>query len=156
MMGASRSFSADTQVISCGSPSILDNIWNGGGTLAAWTYPTDFVGLKRIFAKTDGSSGWTFYYVDGNFPGLNFYHYFSGTDYRGRIIGLPSTNSWYHVAMTYNSSSSANRATFYFNGVSNSGSTEIAPSGSRDSDAGNTFTLGNAQGLNGAFTGQLC
>lgn len=155
-MGASRTFSANTQVISCGSPTILDNIWDSGGTLAAWTYPTNLVGLKRIFAKSDGSSGWIFYYVDGGTPGLNFYHYFSGDDYRGRIVGLPSTDSWYHVAMTYNSSSSANRATFYFNGVSDAGSTVISPSGTRNSDAGNTFTLGNTQGLTGAFTGQIC
>ena len=60
-MGSSRFFDNDTESINCGDPSVLQNIFDGGGTVSAWTFLDSYVDNQRILSK-NSSSGWIFYY----------------------------------------------------------------------------------------------
>lgn len=57
---------------------------------------------------------------------------------------LHNTTDWFHVAITYDLSNSANDPAFYINGMLQPYSETVAPSGSPYDDSGNPFRIGNS------------
>jgi hypothetical protein len=143
-------FDGINDVVDLGSASNLEDIFDGGGTAAAWIYPVGWGegGAGRIFSKQDAiagnHSGWELS-TYGSVNSLIFQRGFSSTI--GTWVtptNAISLNTWQHVAVVYDGSSDSNEPTFYINGVLQT-ATEIwdPPSGSPKSDAGMKLSLGN-------------
>ena len=62
--------------------------------------------------------------------------------------------TWYHVAITYDSSSTANTPVMYINGVSQTVTTRTAPAGTQTSNVG-TATIGNRAAADRYFNGLI-
>jgi len=153
-MGSSRNFDADTEVINCGSAAVLDNIFDGGGTIMAWIYINEDIGSGRFLAKEGSLIGWQFYYRSSTNV-ISFLQYFT-TNYRREDTTTVNINEWIHCAATYNSNSSSNRPSMYLNGILNASTIGVSPSGSRQSDAAQSFCIGNNTANNGPFRGLVC
>ena len=127
----------------------LVNIWSGGATAVAWIAPRSFGegGSGRIADKSldSGSgSGWGFLILGGP-SRLSYQRDFSTQ--RGLWATTDpaiTLDTWQHVAVTYDDSSTANDPIFYINGVERPiGQEIVTPSGSAVSDAGIDLVLGN-------------
>jgi hypothetical protein len=154
-MGASRKYTFNTDIITVTDDTAIQNVFTGGGTLAAWTFLNgEPVNNRRIMAKNDGSNGFLYYYRSTS-NGLSLFVYFSGNNLR-QDTGVVSTDVWHHTAVTYNSDSDANRPVFYLDGQLLSSSTGTSPSGTVNSDVGQNLALGANNALNGSFRGDLC
>ncbi len=109
-----------------------------------------------IVNKSDGSHGPEFCMnTDGSFE---FIAWWSGGAVRWKTSTTPIvTGTFQHVAVTYSYSSSSNSPVFYYNGVVQ-GTTLISssPSGSQQSDSGNTLHIGNEySNQGGGFDGVI-
>lgn len=153
-------FDGSTSAISFGSASILDNIFDGGGTAMAWirlsTWGENSRG--RIWNKASGTQpagGWAFW-TSSLYNYLAFAHDF-GTTYGawGTATNSIVLNTIYHVAVTYDNGSTANNPTMYINGQSVSVVEDSTPSGTRISDATQLCVLGNHSDASRTFDGWL-
>lgn len=154
-MGGSRRFTSNSDLIRVSDTAILQNIFDGGGTVSAWCYVDSIPANGRIFSKVSGSNGWSFYLRSAT-NSLSFFQYFSGTfGYREDSSSTPALNEWNHYAVTYNSSSVSNRATLYQNAQLYASSTGSTPNGTRESDVGIDFVIGNSDDESGSFLGNL-
>lgn len=144
--------------VNCGSPSVLDNIFDGGGTVMAWIWPQNYGGAGdgRILDKSDNDAvdiGWGLLMQDGSdsiefwvgFLNIFFQSWGGWRTPTDSMDGL--LDSWVHVAVTYNSDSPSNNASIYLNGVSQSITETWTPAGSRRSDASYDLIIGNHDDL---------
>lgn len=149
------SFGGADEVINCGSPAALDNLFDGGGTIIAWINPDSDGELDqgRIWDKTK-----SLFYVSNEAGGkvrLKHYQYFSGTDLTTVTNATCATiGSWTHVAVTYNSDATTNVPIFYAD-TSVIASTPSTPTGTRDTDAASTLYIGCNSGGNIAYDGLI-
>src|SRR5690606_15778106 len=156
-MGASRRFTSNSDLIRVSDTAILQNIFDGGGTVSTWCYADSIPAHGRICSQILGSNGWSFYIRSAK-NSLSFFQYFSGTFnpvYREDSSSTPALNEWNHYAVTYNSSSASNRATLYQNAQVYTSSTGLGPNGTRRSDVGIDFVIGNSDDESGSFLGNL-
>lgn len=153
-MGASRFFDADTEKIVVSDTAVLQDIFDGGGTVSSWTYLDTYIDVERIVSKVTTGQGWILYYRNAN-SSLSFFYYFSGNNYREDGTPTLSTGVWRYVTAVYDADSSANLVTFYVDGVAIASSTGTSPSGTRNSDVGVDLVIGNTQATNGAMRGNL-
>ena len=154
--------------LNAASDASLDDIWDGGATVSIWVYiESDGAGnTGRIFDKRtniDGSAGWfllTLNEAAGECD-LRFNQDFSTTAHRVITTDPITLNAWHHVAVSYNSDSSANSAIIYIDGTKlevGSGLTEeLTASGTRTSDAARSFLIGNTDfSFIRNFDGSVC
>ena len=92
---------------------------------------------------------------------LRFNQDFSTTNHRVITTDPITLNAWHHVAVSYNSDSSANSAIIYVDGTKlevGSGLTEeLTASGTRISDAAKNFIIGNIDSpFSRNFDGSVC
>ena len=110
-----------------------------------------------LWAWLHGSGGFTFgiiesqtgtannvnhnIYMNGGVASIGFDQAFTGNT--GNFsIAAPATNKWFHLAVTYDSSSTSNKPVMYLNGVSQTVTTLSSPTGSV-SNAVNNLYIGN-------------
>lgn len=155
-MGSSRFFDDNADLIDIGDPSILQNLFDGGGTVSAWCYPTSISSLGRIVSKI-GTGGWVFYFRSTSNSLSFFYNFFDffSNDYREDSTSTPATNEWHNYAVTFDADSSSNRASFFLDGASYASTTGLTPGGNRVSDVGDDFVIGNTAAANGHMPGDL-
>ena len=146
---ASRSFDGTNDSVIVAPATSIDNVFDGGATIAAWIKATSVGTQPRIMEKrtnSAGSSGWLLLLddVSGGLCDLYFRQDFSGTDY---IVETTSREvnigSWVHVSVVYDSSSTTNNATFYVNGSSVGVTETSSPTGSRSNDSLKNFAIGD-------------
>lgn len=151
----SLAFDGIDDYISAGSGASLDNVFVGGGTVAAWIrVPANPSNYGRIVSKEldrNINDGWN----------INFDHvaneitFGQGFTTRGRWNSgaTINPNEWVHVVVTYDNSSAANDPVFYFDGSIVPGTTEVqTPSGSVDDDSAQEVRIGNTgAGTNDRF-----
>lgn len=154
-----RDFDGTDDVIDLGSPTALDNIFDGGGTYEAW------VNLDTFGEEGEGKiidRAYTTFLVSDRtairtYTKSIFFAKFFGGDNGEWMTGdntlLAST--WNHVAVTYNANSTANVPIFYINGAVSTRYQVTAPTGARDSDAGDTQYIGNNSAGSRAFDGKI-
>ncbi len=135
-----------------GSDATLDNIFDGGATVACWVKIASDGGgdTGRIWDKrASTNSGWFLLTLNesGGFVDLRFSLDFTTTDHRVVTSVSISLNVWHHVAVSYDSSSSSNNAVMYIDGVKltvGSGLTEeLVASGTALDDGVADFLLGH-------------
>lgn len=154
-MAGSRHFDDDTEVIRIGAPTELDNLFDGGGTVSAWCYPTSVPTTGRIATKLDSGDGWSFYYRNTS-NSLSFFQYFSTDNYREDADASVNLDEWQYCTLVYDADSSSNRASFYINGVLEASTTGVTPSGTRTSDASEDFCIGNTTVVSASMRGDIC
>ena len=158
----STSFDGSDDYISIGSPTNLDNVFADGGTVSAWIYPVGWgeSNAGRIASKSASGnvSGWNFYVQSSG--RLGFIVDWDTTDLQFETANstLASLNTWYHVAVTYNSSSAAGTdPKLYINGIhitSYAVSTDSA--GNYVTDASSNLQIGNrGSGTDREFDGKI-
>ena len=137
--------------ITTSASTSLDNI--DVITIEAWIYPRTFGAsdFGRIWHKD--SSGGTLhrqFLIDaeggsGNTNCLRWHQSFSGGNQQWTTDNNTiSTNTWQHVAVTYDRTSGSNNPSIYINGVLQTISTiSSVPTGTPNSDSANTVTIGN-------------
>jgi len=135
--------SASTESINCGSGASIDNVWDGGGSVAFWVkfiaLPGD--GANDRLCGSSASSGWLIQVIDvagatAFDNSLRLFHTWSGNDgdWRGPDNGF-AAGVWYHVVVLYNADAATNDPAFYVNGSSVAVTEVTAPTTARDSDA---------------------
>jgi len=140
-----------------GSGNSIDDIFDGGGTISGWFYirgSGDSV-IPYFFDKQSLGNGWYIgYSVSGNNarPFLNMQFSSADGEWRFNNYEMP-LNSWNHLSVTYNNSSTSNDAVFYLNGTPVAVFEAFTPGGTRNSDSSLSLALGNNQsnGLNPAY-----
>jgi len=138
------------------SPTDFDNIWDGGGTVAAWINPiTDGEGsFGRILDKEQ----WRVLVLDesGSFLKVQFHITFSGGARSWRLASASvPLSDWTHVAVVYNSDSDSNEPLIYINGEVQALTQGNNNSGTRTSDAGDNLFISNNAALNRNFFGKI-
>jgi len=156
------SFDGANDYLDCGSDTSIDNIFDGGGTLAIRMNPASDGenDLGRIVGKYAGGSGWQFTVREesAGFVKLRLYQEFSTADgeWRTSSAVLP-INTWSTVALVYDSSSDANVPKMYIDGVEQTLTENLTPSGTYASDAAldMLFCESNTSGGTRAFDGDF-
>lgn len=162
-MGASRDFSGTSQFLQISDNSVLQDIFDGGGSVAAWINQ-DGIGetAGRICNKSSGTSsalsggGWAFHLRNnsGN-QRVQFAQRWTNTSTWYTNNNL-SNGDWKHVCVTYDDTSSGNNPIIYVDGVSQTLTESISPSGTATSDVGDDLYIGDDQNSARAFDGQIC
>lgn len=157
---SAASGTSTTDEIDCGSGSSIDNIFDGGGTAAAWVKIASDGGVNtgRIMDKRNVSSGWFILTLNeaGGEVDIRFSMDWSTADYRIITTNSITLNAWHHIAVTYNSDSTANAATLYIDGSSVAFTQELSPAGTRLSDAAEPLILCNRESGSREFDGSIC
>ena len=158
-------FNGTNNYINCGSPSLLDNIFENGATIMAWIYPIGWGGggLGRIISKTSGSptfgNGWSFHLseTDGSFGNAESFIFSHTTNSSFGSWTAPdntlSLNSWHHVAASFNKDSNNNTPLLYRNGVALSVEEKNSPKGPFSDDSSNSMLLGGTVDGSRTFNG---
>jgi hypothetical protein len=127
-------------------------------TVSAWIKPRGFgeVNLGRIVNKRNpaGTAGWTLFLTG---KGSALFRQAFNVAGGGWITPINSVtlNTWQHVAVTYDSASTANRPIFYINGKLVTTSVADSPSGSKNSDSATPLSIGNTSTLDRTFNGAI-
>jgi|2_EtaG_2_1085320.scaffolds.fasta_scaffold08682_4 hypothetical protein len=154
----------DSRII-VGTDSSIDNIWAGGGTIAAWIKPTSDGenNYGRIVQKASGTSptdGW-YLVVSSESSGVTDFRFrqrwgsgvFYGFETTSREVTL---DQWNHVAITFDQDSDSNNAIMYINGVHVAGERVDNPAGgTADDDSSRQLIIGNNGSFNRTFAGNM-
>lgn len=158
-VGNALDFDGNDYITAGGAATNVDDVFNGGGTIAYWIYPTSWGIFGRVLDKSDSgvyppNSGW---HSHGTNNRTIFTHAFSTSHGQWEVTdGLVPLNQWTHIAVSYDNSSTSNDPAFYVNGELASFSETSTPSGSAVSDASEPVTIGARQGGAGNFfTGRV-
>lgn len=147
-------FDGSDTAVSLGSPAALDNIFNGGGTIAMWfnANSTGEAGYGRLFEKATGAGAANGYSLTiMSAPSITFWREFSGGD--GTWGNIPITwGDWYHIAVVYDDSNASNNPVIYLNGMAISTSNSNS-SGTAASDAASNLVIGNSDASSRTFDG---
>ena len=155
-------FDGSATIIDCASAAGIDNIWDGGGTLT-FLVSADSVSTDnaRLASKQNAgaTTGWNVRFISSQ---LNFEHLFTSTG-RWATTQTFTNGISYAITITFNANSPSNDPTMYVTNLSTGlrtvltvgdGLTEAAtPSGTRTSDASDTFKIGG--GSSTFFNGRL-
>ncbi len=131
----------------------LDDVFNGGATVMAWIYPTGWGknGLGRVFDKSSSASqvgnGWALL-INQNYGNTLVF----GQGFKSNLgawrapNGSIQLNTWQHIAVVYDASSTANDPIIYVNGSPLAITEFDTPKGALSSDASINLRLGNHAG----------
>ena len=161
--GDSLSFDGSNDYVDLTSDAELDDVFLGGATVMAWIQPAGWGenGYGRVFDKSSSPSstgdGWVIRMNKDNGGIINFGQGFTGGRGWWKIPnGSISLNSWQHIAVAYDASSSANQPVIYLDGSPVPVIEVDSPSGSLRSDASINLRLGNhAGGTAHTFDGNI-
>lgn len=134
---------ASGEYVDFGSPAGLDDL--AQVTYMAWVNLEGYGGggFGRIFDKTNKML-LVHNTAPANLASFGILQNFSGgTGWWCTPTNSILTGTWYHVAATYDDSSTTNNAVLYINGVSQTVTEVSTPSGTRSSDAAAVQLLGN-------------
>ncbi|MEK7096321.1 MAG: LamG domain-containing protein, partial [Patescibacteria group bacterium] len=164
-VGQALNFDGVNDYVDAGSNSSLDNITVK--TMTAWIYLNGFgeSNFGRILDKSNLQSspngGFLWHVCNDsvtctNTRNLAFTQVFSTAS--GRWTTPDSSiklNTWQHVAVVYNKSSSANDPIMYIDGASVAVTESVTPSGTVDTDSARSLTIGNTLDTTRSFDGLI-
>ena len=127
-------------------------------TISSWIYPDTWgegAGGSFVDKRTPGNAGW-FLALDSANKALRYFSDFSTTDgeWRSETSSM-NTGSWYHVAITYNRSNTANLPTFFINGSARTTTVKTQPVGTVTSDAPRRICFGADSATAVSFNGKM-
>ena len=141
------------------SSASLTNWWDGGGSLMCWM-KLDSYGANNLGRVSSQRNGTQTYQIVTDGTNSRFHiEYTFDFDPTGFSWNTPDgsllLNTLYHLAITYNASSTANNPTIWLNGVSQTINEGGTGSGTRRSGAGINLQFGNRSAQNRGFDGIL-
>ena len=151
----SLAFDGTDDYVNCGSDSSIDNIFDGGGTIAGWIKVASDGenNFGRIIDKSssgNGGNGWTITVEDESSGAVDLNFMVGHSSQYGRWTTTAreiTLNTWTHFAVVYDDDSTSNNPVIYINGVSVAiGSPRNTPSGTKDDDSSLNLLIG-ASGL---------
>ena len=156
-------FDGSDDYVDLTSDEELDDVFVGGATVMAWINPTGWGenGYGRIFDKSSSPSstndGWAIRLNVDNGGIINFGQGFSSERGWWKIPnGSISLNTWQHIAIAYDASSTSNDPVIYLDGNPLLVTEVDTPSGTILSDASINLRLGNhAGGTSHTFEGKI-
>ncbi len=162
-LGGALRFDGSDDYVDLTSDAELDDVFDGGATVMAWIYPTGWGenGYGRIFDKSSSPSstndGWVIRMNVDNGGIINFGQGFtSGRGWWKIPDSSISLNTWQHIAIAYDASSTSNDPEIYLDGSPLLVTEVDSPSGSIRSDASINLRLGNhAGGTSHTFDGKI-
>lgn len=163
-LDAALDFDGDNDLVTVVDAASITNIFDGGGTIAAWINPdSDGEGHLGMILRKSAADGWLINVASeasGNVS-LNFDVIFSGTNGAWvTTVPVVELDTWTFVAVVYNSDATGNNPTIYVDDVAYtvaSGITESnTPVGTRVSDTGTDLYIGNASAGSRTFDGGIC
>lgn len=150
---------ADT-LIDVGNPASLDNIFGSpGGSVSLWINPVTFgdASLGRLFDKSSGSAGWNLFIRASGANGtntVNFIPRFSTTNGNWKMPNNTIvTDTWQHIGMTYDGSSTSNDPIFYYDGALVTTTENTAPVGTIANDSALDLIVGDRAAADRTFNG---
>jgi len=156
-------FDGDDDYVDLTSDAELTDVFDGGATVMAWIYPNSWGenGYGRIFDKSSSASstgdGWVIRMNTDNGGIVNFGQGFtSGRGWWKVPNGSINLNTWQHVAVAYDASSTGNDPVIYLDGSPVLVTRVDTPSGAIRSDSSINLRLGNhAGGASHTFEGAI-
>ena len=138
----------------------IQNVFDGGGSIACWIKPKSDGGGNNGRAISKNQYNWYVNSESSGFMKITWLYTFSGDN--GRWV-LSSTdipiNQWAHVLVTYDNSDVSNNPIIYINGVAKtigSGLTESqTPTETRATDMGDDFFIGDRPSKTRTFDGAI-
>ncbi len=144
--------------VTAGSNTVIDNIFDAGGTVTFWVKPSgagENNAGQYVSKYNTSDSGWLIRNeaCDSNTLDLSMLvdHTTNGQFRKNCILNI---NSWNFVAVTYDDDSPAISPVFYVNGIRQTLDTETAPSG-YGSDDTRTLYFGNGYQGNATMDGVI-
>ena len=144
------------------SNALLDDLFDGGGSVSFWIRPGNAVGT--VVSKTNHTgvdstaTGWEIAVSDasGSLAELEFKVNFGTTHGAWQTIDKLEQDVWHHVHVSFDDDANTNKPAFFVNGASASWAETSTPAGSYTSDAAENLNLGRrATGTANYFTGSL-
>jgi hypothetical protein len=140
--------------------AMFDNLFNGGGTISAWVYPTKRRGYSGIIIAKGSDSpgadaGWSLEYRQMT-QNLKFVRVTDATDGEWWTNdGTVPLNQWSHIVLAYDDSSDANDPIIYVDGVSQTVRATDPPNGTMSTDETYMLVVGNHATTKQAFKGLI-
>jgi hypothetical protein len=128
--------------VSVSSNTSLSNLASStpGLTISAWIYPRTTGDNSAIILKK-GTAHWQFS-IDETTSRLLFDVFYTPTNLRQRSAnGTITYNTWQHVVMTWDGSTSASNVDFYINGTEPSYGSGLDASGTRPDDSAQSIEI---------------
>lgn len=154
--GQAGSFNATTSIITVTDHSTIQNIFDGGGSIAAWIKPNS--DGEGDYGKIGNKVQWSFD-LNGETGGkckLRFVQVASGDDGVWFTTNTDITiGTWNHVVMTYNSATVDVNPVIYVNASAVATSETTTPTGTYTSDVGDPLYLGNNAASASTFDGLI-
>lgn len=161
-VGSAADFTPQTSKITIADATDVQNIFDGGGSIGSWIYPTTTTDDSgRILDKggDSGTMGWALYTTGasgGNTKLSWFQNFANGSQIRVETTSGIPINTLHHVIVTYDNSSSSNVPAIYIDGASVSYTTNASPTGGRGSDVGQSMGIGQRTSTaNVGYSGSL-
>jgi hypothetical protein len=158
--GQGAIFNGSTSKVAIGHPATLANIFNAGGSFSGWVYPTDVVtAADRVYDKLPASTHGHHLYLSSKSGGVCYLTFAVG--WSGGSANWITTdravtvNTWNHIVVTYNGSSTANDPICYINGATVALTESSSPSGSIGNDTNDDLYLGATDGTTRTLTGSM-
>jgi hypothetical protein len=150
------SFDGAASVVNVPDDAVIQNIWDGGGTAEFWIY-ADSDGEASVGRLAD-KVAWSVH-LEGESGGsakISFNQGFSTTGGKWTSATTVITlGQWVHVAVIYDSDSTANNPSVLVDGLSVSMTEITTPSGTRTTDAGSDLEIGNNAAGSATFDGDI-
>lgn len=158
--GTCLSFNGTSGSVLITDQTAIQNIWDGGGALSVRIRPTTDgeADTSQILNKDQaGSDGWGLQVENqtGSNVRIRFFVRFSGDDGAWLTDTNIPVSAWTHVVVIYNSDSTTNDPTIFINGTSVTVTESETPTGTRNTDVGNDFYIGNRSGDDRTFDGLI-
>ena len=157
-IGQALNFDGVDDYVDAGSGTVLDNITTK--TISLWIYKTGanaarFWMNKGWVTGTGGGNGWQWGFR-GNGTTFDYRHSWSITNGSWQGTAQMVANRWYHVALTYDASSTSNNPRMFINGVEDTVSILNTPSGTVGNDNANLLVIGaESNAGDNPFTGLI-
>lgn len=158
-MGGCRQINDLEGGLSMSTLTEFNSIFSGGGTISLWIKPLTIdatFGLPILKQSVSGS-GWRVEIATFGTPRLSFVMNWDAGSTKGEDISPnPLTvDEWTHMALTYNSDSSSNRAQFWINGGVLSQTATGSPSSPADY-ANTSYQIGRGSLASASTTFRAC
>jgi hypothetical protein len=151
----SLAFDGGNDNVDCGSPSSLDDTFNGTASWGFWMRP-DSDG-ENNFGRVVEKTQWEVYVDDESSGKTRITLNVNRGTAAGRWISghIVEIDKWNHILWVYDGSSTSNDPVLYLNGVAQTLTESSTPNGSITSDASANLRIGNRAGLDRTFDGDI-
>ncbi len=158
--GKAIEFDGNNDYVNLGAPSELADL--GPLTISAWIFPRTLGGASRgriVDKAIDTGAGNGYIFIISSTNSVNSIQFWRGySDTALARFSAPDTvsfNTWQHVVVTWDGTSSASSVHFYKNGVETGYNPSVDGVGTLSPDIGSSLRIGNSADFSRGFDGLI-